>query len=333
MKRFTAPIIAVLVTVLFIQTVTAADIAAGHVFTAGEQNITHVEMNDIVGAAVINTAFYTTKSALDPDGADVFLYYSIANSAFRKTTLNAAVINNIDIITTQSEDGSPSYADFVLTYDTSGGTLRKVSLQNLISPSGFTNQFSGFATTNTPSLADFVPLLDGVVNLKTTISNLFVSGYAVAFTNRTELTAPAITDQFFMWDGANFLTKKMTVGTMRSNIMLRFVSQNYAIPNLSSVSTNIFLGGAPDSVRWVLVYTNNATTGGYVSGDEVAVSEASRFTGGEWPMFTEWANSTNVGIATGPVALLTINVKTGGGITNMTSGNFNLKCYASRWQP
>lgn len=186
----------------------AADITQGHVFTPGEQNITHVEMNEIVGSATINTAFFTAKSAATPSAADVILFYSTGSAGFRKATLQTALYDQTALITSQTEDSTPAPGDFVLTYDTSAGLFKKVSLQNL--STGSTNAIASYPTITTPTLADFVPVSQSSTNAKTTSSNLLnLFNYKTPFTNLTAHTAPTNIDKLLIWDslaGANKTT-------------------------------------------------------------------------------------------------------------------------------
>lgn len=206
--------------VVFIK-VAASDITQGHIFTPGEQNITHVEMNAIVGSATINPAFFTDKASLAPVAADVFLYYSVANTAFRKTTLNTLLLGNATLITGQSEDGSPAANDFLLTYDTSGGTLRKVSVQNLMV--GSTNLFLSFPEITLPKMADFIGLSSGGTNVKVSVENFLALSrtnfnYTTLFTNLPAHTAPTNLDQLLVYDSVNGTNKTTTLIALQTNL-------------------------------------------------------------------------------------------------------------------
>lgn len=213
--------IIIFVILLVASTVPAADLTSGHIFTPGEQNITHVEMNAIVGGATINTAFFTDKSSLTPAASDVFLYYSVANTAFRKTTLNTLLLGNSALITGQSEDGSPAANDFLLTYDTSGGTLRKVSVQNLIV--GTTNLFLSFPQITTPDMGDFIGLSHGVTNAKVSVSDFLLLSrtnfdYTTLFAGLPTHTAPTNQDSLLIYDRVNGTNKQISLIALYTNL-------------------------------------------------------------------------------------------------------------------
>lgn len=214
-------LILTLILIASVLSAAGADLTQGHIFTPGEQNITHVEMNEIAGAATINTTFFTDKSSLAPSAADVFLYYSVANTAYRKTTLNSLLLGNAAIITGQSEDGSPAANDFLLTYDTSGGTLRKVSVQNLMV--GSTNLFLSFPQITTPDMGDFIGLSHGVTNAKVTVSDFLLLArtnfdYTTLFTNLPAHTAPTNQDSLLVYDRVNGTNKQISLIALQTNL-------------------------------------------------------------------------------------------------------------------
>lgn len=226
MKKLLTPITAVLIVALLLQTVIAADITGGHIFVPNETDIDHTDMNAIVGDAVINTDFFTAKSAAAPVAADVFLYYSVANSAFRKATLNQVLLQNTALITSQSEDGTPANSDFVLTYDTSAGSLKKVALQNLTA-AGSTNLFVNFPVINPPLLSALVGLSQGSSNAAVTLSNLVSFfrtniGYVMPFTNLAAHTAPTNGDAFLVFDSVGGSNKQVTLGSLYTNLPTAF---------------------------------------------------------------------------------------------------------------
>jgi hypothetical protein len=290
----------------------AADITSGHTFVPGEANITDVTMNAIVGGAVINPTFITDKSSLAPAGADVFLYYSVANTAFRKTTLSAMFTANTSLITGQAEDGSPAFNDFVLTYDTSAGTFKKVSLQNL--PLANTNLFRLIPTTTTPALTDKVPLLTSGTNAMTLLSDLWTlfstnQSYTVLFTNLTKHTGPTNTDQLLIWDSVSGINRAITYGSLVTNLPVisfptngakglyllgsqsnnlgivpasTLLTQPWLFPQHIIVSNSLFLGSSlslsygtvsgTPLYQLTMICTNATSADGYALNDELPLA-------------------------------------------------------------
>ncbi len=196
----------------------AADITAGTIFTPGQQNITHVTLNAIVGGASINTAFYTAKSSGTPAAADVILFYSTGLSGFRKATLQTALYDNTGLITSQTEDATPAPGDFVLTYDVSAATFKKVTLQNAVA-NGSTNAIASYPTITTPTLDDFVPVSQSSTNAKTTTSNLLaLFNYTTPFTNLPAHTTPTNVDKLLIWDSAGGVMKTTTLIGLVTNL-------------------------------------------------------------------------------------------------------------------
>jgi hypothetical protein len=261
---------------------------------------------------VINPTFITDKSSLAPSGADVFLYYSVANTAFRKTTLSAMFTANTTLITGQAEDGSPAFNDFVLTYDTSAGTFKKVSLQNL--PLANTNLFRLIPTTTTPALTDKVPLLTSGTNAMTLLSDLWTlfstnQSYTVLFTNLTKHTGPTNTDQLLIWDSVAGINRAITYGSLVTNLpeilaptngakglyllgsqsnnlgivkVSTLVSQSWLLPQKIIVSNSLASGSAqaigrgtiPGTLTYfvTLICTNATSADGYLLNDELPIN-------------------------------------------------------------
>src|SRR5436853_3922290 len=110
-------------------TAQSSDINKGYAFTAGEQNVTHTKLNNLVDLATINTTFLTDKTASTaPLAADLFLMYSPSVTDWRKITYQNLLFGNTAFITDQTEDTAPALNDFALTYDVSAGTFKKVQL-------------------------------------------------------------------------------------------------------------------------------------------------------------------------------------------------------------
>jgi hypothetical protein len=287
----------------------AADLTAGHTFIPGEANITDVTMNSIVGGAVINPSFITDKSALAPSSSDVFLYYSVANTGFRKSTLSSIFTGNTILITGQAEDTSPAYNDYVLTYDTSAGIFKKVILQNLNLAS--TNLFRLIPTTTTPALTDKVPLLTGNTNAMVTLSDIYSlfstnNAYTVAFTNLTKHVSPTNTDQLLIWDSVAGANKSISYGSLVTNLpvitaptngakglyllgsqsnnlgivsIATLKSQQWFIPQTVTVSNSLSSGtpftlsygtvSGTPIIQLTIICTNSASADGYAAGDEI----------------------------------------------------------------
>ncbi len=242
----------------------AADITSGHVFTPGEANITHVEMNAIVGGAVINPSFITDKSAASISASDVILYYSVANTDFRKVTWNNAILANTALITGQAEDSAPASGDFVLTYDASAGTFKKVTLQNLVIAT--TNAFYSFPTVTTNDMQGKVALQEGGTNALITVSNLFATwAYSTPFTNLPSYTTPTTNgDMLLIWDGRNHTNKQISLGAVFTNpVPITGVSNaDTFVVNHTGVVATVTM----QNIRGALYQTDYLQTG-LVSGD------------------------------------------------------------------
>jgi hypothetical protein len=343
----------------------AADLTSGHTFVPGEANITDVTMNAIVGGAVINPTFITDKSSLAPSGADVFLYYSVANTAFRKTTLSTMFTANTALITGQAEDGSPAFNDFVLTYDTSAGTFKKVSLQNL--PLANTNLFRLIPTTTTPALTDKIPLLTSSTNAMTLLSDLWTlfstnQSYTVLFTNLTKHTGPTNTDQLLIWDSVAGINRAITYGSLVTNLpeilsptngakglyLLGSQSNNLGIVKASTLLTQTWLfpqhtvvsnslasgtgvqisyGTIPGTLTFqvTLICTNATSADGYALNDELPIESLQDL--GHTNVFQVYYSKPNSYIGVNQTANQIRVLQRGSGtlFTNLIQGNWNIR--------
>lgn len=195
----------------------ATDINKGKTFTPGESGIDHTDLNNIVDLATINTDFYTTKDAVTPTGSDVFLL--VRSGVFYRCTLSTLLTANTALITGQSEDTAPAYNDYFLSYDTSGGTLRKVTLTNMV-----WTQINGLAFA-TPLASDGFLSTRGGTNNYVAFSNMFSTIYSGGtFTNLPQQTAPGGADGLLIYNattgtnGILTLSNLMTGATLGSTL-------------------------------------------------------------------------------------------------------------------
>jgi hypothetical protein len=340
----------------------AADITAGTIFTPGQQNITHVTLNAIVGGATINTAFYTAKSAGTPAAADVLLFYSTGLTDFRKATFQTALYNNTGLITTQTEDASPEPGDFVLTYDVSAAGYKKVTLQNLLA-NGTTNAIANFPTITTPTLAEFVPLSQSSTNVKVAASNLlYLFTWTPPFTNLPTYSAPnslTNSDMLLIWDSVHGSNKQISVLGLTTNrpavtapaltAVIPIVNQGsninqVTVSNLSRVMVQRFVNASTFGVGAGATNSHGFTTGlhfpsvlvctvqcvgaenGYAVGDNLN-SSAVQWTPGNTNTITFGYNATSVWYQcpTNSISNFPKIVKQGyGEMRTMTPGNWNV---------
>lgn len=208
----------------------ASDITSGYTFIAGEKNITHTKLNSQLTGASINTSFYTDKSSAAPVAGDVWLFYSVANSAFRKTTLDTLFLSNTNLIVGQGENDLPDTNDFILVFDTSAGLLTKSPLNSI-----FTNInliINRYEITNPPpGDIHFLVESNGVYD-KIAESNVFNLGYRwlnlstnVGASN--PLTNPPIysvhatptnADMLVIWDALHQTNKVTTLEGLITNL-------------------------------------------------------------------------------------------------------------------
>lgn len=198
----------------FVSAARASDLNAGYSFTVNDQ-VTATKLNALAGSATINTSFFTDKSAGTPAGADTFLFYSSSLAGYRKATLNSLLLQNTDLITTQTEDTAPAYGDFVLTYDASASGLKKATLGNILTNLVFGNTsliLTGPEIT-TPFIADFLPLSQGGTNNKITLSNLWLTmPFGITtFTNLQAHTSPTNLDKLLIWSSVGGSNRQTTL--------------------------------------------------------------------------------------------------------------------------
>jgi len=332
----------------------AADIGAGYIFSAGEQNITHSKLNAVVGGAAINTAFYSDKTTAVPAGGDTFLFLSSSAGDFRKTDYSTLFLRNTTLITGAIEDTSPDPIDFLLTYNVASGLFNKTTITNLLN------------ALNTSNLLANSSDLD--------VSNIYERGFSLAgaFTNLLFYTAPINTDALLIWASASLTNKQITLASLATNVPTattatngdfltgystndntvakftvkqiqsyvtnaansptmtnglpaKFVSSEFSITTGLPVDTAHSLGAVPTQVQFVLVCKTAEL--GYSIGDEVDVLPMDQSSD---PNFNAGKNATNIFCVvrqTGTIRVL--NKTTGVLTTTLNTANWRLKGYAT----
>ena len=202
---------------LFLQFCNAADITKGYAFSPGEQNVTHTKLNNLVDAAVINTAFFTDKSAdTTPADADLVLIYSAADVGFRKITLGALIFGNAGLITDQTEKAAPVAADYLLIYDVAGTALKKATIGNMISNSIAATP----AVSGVPSTTGSILIQHGGTNGTVTVANLARAIFTVPFTNLPALSDPTNGDALLVFDRSANANRHINLESLTTNLPL-----------------------------------------------------------------------------------------------------------------
>jgi hypothetical protein len=165
-----------------------------------------------------------------PVEADSLFFYQAGSGLFRKTTFSFGVIGNTNIIMARSEDTSPATNDFMLTYDTSAGSLKRVALYNMLPLSGFVE------LTNPPDISFKLYITSNNTPFWTSMTNAFNQVYrfwqlanpsnAVSDATNYFLANrnPVKTDSLILWTGqtnqystlSNFVTQS-TSATIATN--------------------------------------------------------------------------------------------------------------------
>lgn len=346
----------------------AADINKGYSFTPTDR-VTNTKLNNLVDAATINTTFFTDKSSGTPAAADTFLLARSGN--FYRATFASMVRDYTGLITEQSEDTTPATGDFVLTYDISATSYKKVQLMSL-----WTNDFliNGRAALTNVTGATLLLGYDPATGAygKTTVSNLTQQLYGfLSFTNLALHTAPTNDDRLLIWDSLNGTNKQTTLSglftnlptvttngpndyfilvtngtpvkmtgnsfsnvlrTTLSGIIYRTNSVPLATGNMLNVPHG--LGSAADIVRLSLVCTN--ASDGWVAGDEIeanCVSASPDSSQSDTQAFTFGGNSTNVFVSfsTTDGSGYFYTSKTGDGHSAFTPANWLAKLIAIKY--
>lgn len=195
-----------------------ADLNAGKTF---QNNVEYSasDFNEAFTGAEINTTFFTDKTATtSPSSSDVLLLFSVANSAFRKVTVNNLFLNNSALITGQAEEAAPVAGDYVLIYDASGASLAKAHLGNFwgATATNLINSLTAIATDI--QLGSQLMIQNTHTNTKSTFSNFIYHGYSlVHWTNITALTNPTNTDSFLIHDASAGVNKLLSLASHDTN--------------------------------------------------------------------------------------------------------------------
>lgn len=227
----------------------AADINKGYSFTPTDR-VTNTKLNNLVDAATINTTFFTDKSSGTPAAADTFLLARSGN--FYRATFASMVRDYTGLITEQSEDTTPATGDFVLTYDISATSYKKVQLMSL-----WTNDFliNGRAALTNVTGATLLLGYDPATGAygKTTVSNLTQQLYGfLSFTNLALHTAPTNDDRLLIWDSLNGTNKQTTLSGLFTNLPA-------ATTNAGDAKMLVVSNGTPQITTLALLTTNIAT--------------------------------------------------------------------------
>lgn len=204
----------------------ASDLAKGYTFSAGEKGVDHTKLNHLVDQAVINTTFYTDKSATTtPAAADIFLLYSSTAAGFRKCSLDSLLFSNAGLITTQTEDTAPATNDFVLTYSVANTSLRKATLEELVfqNPGLITLQPR---STNAPLPGGLVLISSSGTYNAYALTNLLQEWWRwMPFSTNSPTnsllslhTAPTNTDFLLIWDSVGKTNKATTLLGLFTNL-------------------------------------------------------------------------------------------------------------------
>jgi hypothetical protein len=243
-------IVAGLICRAFTGAATAADINKGYTFSAGEHNVTHTKLNNLVDLATINYTFVTDKSVAAPASGDSFLFYSSSAGGLRRCTFDTLLLSNTNLISGQNELTTPATNDYVLV-QTAAGLLDKSTLNSLV----FTNTALINNRTNwaTPSwTSTYLLAYDSGNWSKLSRSNLFYGfeGF-LSFTNLASRTTPSASDQVLLWTGSTNTTT--TLGGLVTNS---------TVP--SAVSAGDYLWGYSTNTNNVVKFTL-AQVRGYVT--------------------------------------------------------------------
>lgn len=232
----------------------AGDLTTGYTFVSGEQNVTHTKLNNQVNNAVINTSFFTDKSAVTTAAsADTLLLYSSGNAAFRRITVGSLLYNNATLITGATEDPSPAAGDFLLTYDVSDAGLKKATLTSVV----FENAALINARTNwsTPDRDTFFLAYDSGAWSKVSRTNLTYQFFEYAtFTNQPAKTALATNDVFLIWDATAATNKTVTFSNLTQGVLLSDTNQH--LSRLQTLGTNTLLGLSQTGTNAMLNFGN-----------------------------------------------------------------------------
>lgn len=307
----------------------AGDVNKGYTFTPGEKNVTHTKLNNLVDLASINPTFITDKAAATvPNNADLFVIYSQSAGDLRKATLLTMMVNNTNLISTQTEVAAPATNSLFLML--SPGGFEKICANNLFSnwPSlmGSPAWIGSLSTaSNNPLFTVWDP---GSTNWRT-----------VSFTNLPSLLTPTNltpaasltnTDKVVVYTGSNATPQSVTLSVVSNAVTPRvFTAGPFAITNGYIMQIPHGWTNTPQVVRWTIVCTNADTH--FEPGDEVDASQVIYSSSTPRPLFMGGANTSNVWVSINPLpsSSATIADKTSGQFAAFwTSSKWNLKVYA-----
>lgn len=315
-----------------------ADLQRGTTFSDG-QRITASDLHDLVDDATIVSGFFVNKSAASSlTGSDLFMVYNAASSSYLKITANAALYQNTAFITGQSEKTAPVTGDFLLLYDTSGTTLKKVQVGSLILNN--TNLIASQPIINRTNLSylTVVPVLNNGTNGAATFASILsFFNYTNSFTNLTLTTLPIAADRILLFDSVLGTNKNTTLASVRTNVFQQtYTSAQFAFSIGVKLNAAHGFPGTPQSVRVVLVETNSLDAfTGYVAGDEVDVSTVDEGSAGSGSAnFTYGANATNIFVICNNASLVQMATKTNAArVAISAAANWNIKAYATYLPP
>jgi len=174
------------------------------------------EALDIVGGTAL------TAPAVD----DVLPIYDLSATANRKITTT----DLFEVLNVFTEDATPDSAnDFVLSYDASASTVKKVKMANL--PAGSGLDINGLTEEATPVAGDFLPIYDvsATANRKINLNKLYYPGgtdVAIADGGHAASTVAGaqtnleLVGKMAMWIPASEFVPRITNGASRGIIEL-----------------------------------------------------------------------------------------------------------------
>jgi hypothetical protein len=258
-----------------------ADLSKGYTFTATD-HVTSTKLNNLVDAAVINSSFITGQSAGTPAASDSFIFYSVSGAGFRKCTLSTLTLDNPALITGQSEDTTPVINDWLLTYDTSASSLKKIQLNSIFTNAVLINGRTNWATPdrNTAEFLGFNPTTGAF--FKTTRSNLFYQFFEFnTWTNQPTTTTPTNADLIPIFkDGTNQVTSVLSLWTnlpvlttnTLNGLFITFTNGIPYVMTLSNLQNSFLTSGAFLTTN--LTFTSSGVTLSSISGAGVVLNVA-----------------------------------------------------------
>ena len=346
--------------------VKAQDISGGHVFVNGE-TVTAATMNSIVGGAVINSGFYTAKSAETvPADADVLLLYSPSLGGFRQITFTNAIIANQELVAILFN--TPDFvrrSNFLAGVDTIAvsnflGLATSGTISNFLNAattgarSNFVLQFwsyappitnlppytnSTLASPSSPTNADVFLVWNSTSNLMQTVSgaklmpNLWQTFINLPnYTNSASqsTSSPTNGDQFLVFNTTSNLAQVVSGANLMANLWQTkplFTSPAFTLTNQLAVNLPHGLSNRPVWMRVVL--TNQVAELGFSVGDESDAGGCYR-SDNLARYFTWGSNATNywlVGETDGAIGSLGNKLTGAGGAA--TAANWKIKAYVS----